>query len=158
MRHNAHNFFILSLVSLKLFIVSVTFFLGHPVSVHGQMLCTPYVLIHSGGIKRLNKRFTVICLRRSSQKYSCSSLWSITLSSQEMNGLLSVKYNFTRNGSSSSGISSRKMTSMLSIRRSLTWSRAMRNFMRNQLSRMASLLTTTTVLKLFSTTWRTASM
>ena len=30
-RDNAHNFFILSLVFLKLLIVSVTFFLGHPV-------------------------------------------------------------------------------------------------------------------------------
>ena len=30
-RNNAHNFFILSLVFLKLLIVSVAFFLGHPV-------------------------------------------------------------------------------------------------------------------------------
>ena len=31
MRHNAHNFFVLSLVFLKLLIVGVAFFLGHPV-------------------------------------------------------------------------------------------------------------------------------
>ena len=55
MCHNTHNFVILSLVFLKLLIVDVAFFLGHPVSVPGQMLCTPCVLIHSGGIKRLNK-------------------------------------------------------------------------------------------------------
>ena len=39
-RNNAHNFFILSLVFLKLLIVSVAFFLGHPVLFHnGFFLC-----------------------------------------------------------------------------------------------------------------------
>ena len=38
-RNNAHNFFILSLVFLKLLIVGVAFFLGHPVyEIYGNLL------------------------------------------------------------------------------------------------------------------------
>ena len=44
-RNNAHNFFILSLVFLKLLIVSVAFFLGHPVFLREKKNLTNWIII-----------------------------------------------------------------------------------------------------------------
>ena len=48
-RNNAHNFFILSLVFLKLLIVSVAFFLGHPVDNHKRTfeVCGVNMSVHA---------------------------------------------------------------------------------------------------------------
>ena len=77
-RNNAHNFSLLSLIFLKLLIVSVAFFLGHPVYRILNHSCSALWYQHFMKYETYNPMNIPFCRTASHEKRLCSFLYSVS--------------------------------------------------------------------------------